>query len=75
MSEAAPPILPEWIERVIPTGPDRAVIDLFRGVGTPGTGRLIQDFDQTYRVEMVLISETPCSGGRVLTRVVGPEDG
>jgi len=70
VSEEERPLSPEWIERVIPAGPGRAVVDLFRGAGTLRPGQVIHDFDQMYRVDMVLVRETPGSGGRVLTTLV-----
>lgn len=70
MSGEERPISPEWIERVIPAGPGRAVVDLFQGAGTLRPGQVIYDFGQKYRVEMVLARETPYSGGRVLTTLL-----
>lgn len=58
------------IERVIPAGPARAVLDLFMGSGPVGIGTLIQDLHDLYRVDMVLVRETVSNGARVLATVV-----
>lgn len=58
------------IERVIESGPHRAVIDLFPGSGPLQVGTLIADVERVYRVDRILVSETPYAGSRVLTTVV-----
>ena len=58
------------IERVIPAGPGRAVLDLFPGSGPVEIGTLIRDLHDLYRVDMVLVRETVSSGARVLATVV-----
>ena len=50
------------IERVVPAGKDRVVIDLFQGAGPLPCGTLIHDFEETYRVERMLVCETPDTG-------------
>ena len=58
------------IERVIPAGPGRAVLDLFLGSGPVGIGTLIRDLHDLYRVDMVLVRETVSNGARVLATVL-----
>ncbi len=62
------------IERVIPAGVGRAVLDLFIGSGPVGIGTLIRDLYDLYRVDMVLVRETVRSGARVLATVVPQQD-
>ena len=62
------------IERVIPAGPGRAVLDLFLGSGPVVISTLIRDLHDLYRVDMVLVRETVNSGARVLATVV-PQQG
>jgi hypothetical protein len=62
----APFIGPDQIERVIDAGRQRVVIDLFQGAGPVRVGTLIHDFEQRYRVELVLVGETLYGGARVL---------
>jgi len=61
------------IERVIPAGPGRAVLDLFPGSGPVGISTLIRDLHDLYRVDMVLVRETVRSGARVLATMVPQE--
>ncbi|ULH17139.1 hypothetical protein MF271_18585 (plasmid) [Deinococcus sp. KNUC1210] len=63
----------EHIERVIPAGRERVVIDLFRGAGPLSCGLLIHDFEQTYRIERILVCETPYCGARVAATALPPE--
>ena len=63
---------PEAIERVIPAGVGRVVIDLFQGTGTPTCGSLIHDFCDTYQIDLVLILQTTHSGSRVLATLCSP---
>jgi len=67
-----PEISPEAIERVIPAGTGRVVIDLFQGTGTPTCGTLIHDFCDTYRVDLVLVFQTTHNGARVLATLHSP---
>ncbi|WP_189091694.1 hypothetical protein [Deinococcus ruber] len=55
----------DHIERVVPAGRERVVIDLFRGAGVLSCGLLIHDFEQTYRIDRILVRETPYCGARV----------
>jgi hypothetical protein len=60
---------PGNIERLMPAGPNLAVIDLFHGVGNVGVGATIHDFQDDYRVVMVLVFETPAAGARLLAEL------
>jgi hypothetical protein len=57
---------PDEIERVIDAGRQRVVIDLFPGAGPVQVGTVIHDFEQRYRVELLLVGETLYGGARVL---------
>ena len=60
---------PGHIERLLPAGPNLAVIDLFHGAGDVGVGATIHDFQSAYRVVMVLVFETPAAGARLLAEL------
>ena len=60
---------PGHIERLLPAGPNLAVIDLFHGAGNVSVGATIHDFHGEYRVVMVLVFETPAAGARLLAEL------
>lgn len=60
---------PGHIERLLPAGPNLAVIDLFHGAGNVSVGATIHDFHGDFRVVMVLVFETPGAGARLLAEL------
>ncbi|GGJ69601.1 hypothetical protein [Deinococcus aquiradiocola] len=64
----------DLIAHVEPAGRERAVIDLFLEAGTPPPGTEILDVLDRFRVDLILIRQTPRSGARVLATRQPPRD-